>query len=277
MAQERSIKATFKGVDTMDGAGVKLKRIFGYYERPQFDPFLLFDHFGSDNPNDSIEGFPWHPHRGIETITYLLSGEVLHEDSLGNKGTLHAGDIQWMTAGSGIVHQEMPQCVDNALEGFQLWANMPAKDKMSTPRYQDIPAHSVPEVSIEGGMVRVLAGEYQKEMGPVSGISILPLYLDLHLEPNTPFTFPNTLDTNCIYIYRGSIKSGTHTLEKYNAALFTRGDSFTLISGAEGAHLLIIGGNQIKEKIAWRGPIVMNSEEDLTTAFNELNNDTFLK
>ncbi|MGL1901916.1 MAG: pirin family protein [Fibrobacterales bacterium] len=277
MSQKRSIKATFKGVDTMDGAGVKLKRIFGFYERPQFDPFLLFDHFGSDNPNDYIEGFPWHPHRGIETITYMLSGEVLHEDSLGNKGTLRAGDIQWMTAGSGIVHQEMPQRVDNALEGFQLWANMPAKNKMSPPRYQDIPAHFVPEVSIDGGMVRVLAGEYQDEMGPITGVSILPLYLDLQLEPNTQFTLSNTLDTNCIYIYRGSIESGIHSLEKFNAALFTRGDSFTLTSGSEGAKLLIIGGNQINEKIAWRGPIVMNSDDELITAFNELNNDTFLK
>ncbi len=277
VSKERSIKATFKAVKTSDGAGVSLLRIFGYYEKPQFDPFLLLDHFGSDNPDDYIEGFPWHPHRGIETITYMLSGEVTHEDSLGNKGTLKAGDIQWMTAGSGIVHQEMPQRVDEKMEGFQLWANIRAADKMMDPRYQDIPASTVPEVQVDGGVVRVLAGEYNESTGPISGVTIMPLYLDLHLEPNTSFTLNNSLDTNFLYVYRGSIVGDGKTIDTNHAALFTRGDHFTIQSGDTPTRLLIIGGNQINEKVAWKGPIVMNSDEELQTAFNELNANTFLK
>ncbi len=277
MSIERSIKATFKAVKTSDGAGVSLLRIFGYYEKPQFDPFLLLDHFGSDNPDEYIEGLPWHPHRGIETITYMLSGEVTHEDSLGNKGTLKAGDIQWMTAGSGIVHQEMPQRVDEKMEGFQLWANIRSADKMMDPRYQDIPASAVPEVTVDGGTVRVLAGEYEGTTGPISEITIMPLYLDLHLEPNTSFTLNNSLDTNFLYVYRGSIVGDDKTIGTNYAALFTRGDHFTIQSGETPARLLIVGGNQINEKVAWKGPIVMNSEEELRTAFQELNANTFLK
>lgn len=286
---------------TMEGAGVHLHRAFGFGDPSELDPFLLFDDFRNDDPALFAKGFPWHPHRGIETITYVLSGEVDHGDSLGNTGTLGAGDVQWMTAGSGIMHQEMPRGNDfGQMHGFQLWANLPSSLKMTAPRYQDVSSGDIPEiVDDDGTRVRVIVGEFWGRRGPVDGIAADPQYLDISLPPGVKKTLAvDTYRRAFAYVFEGkaafadaSAPSGV-LLEKEVAGeevnirdmsgnrtliRFGTGDEITVQAGAEGARFLLISGAPIQEPVAWHGPIVMNTREELMTAMTELRNGTFIK
>jgi len=270
------------GKPTVEGAGVRLLRVFGLQEVPRFDPFLLFDDFGSDNPDDYLSGFPWHPHRGIETVTYMFSGSVEHGDSLGNSGVISAGDIQWMTAGSGIIHQEMPQGVDDHLRGFQLWVNLPARSKMVAPRYQDIKADSIPEVSPHEGLrIKVIAGEIVGVRGPVQDVIAEPEYLDITLEPGADLEHPTT-PGHTVFAYavngRGKIgPGGAYELERGQLALFTDGDSVIARAEDVAFRFLLVSGRPLGEPVAWSGPIVMNTQEELAVAFQEYRTDTFIK
>ena len=282
MTQPRSIALLLTGKPTMEGAGVRLNRIFGHPEVPRFDPFLLLDDFGSDNPEDYIAGFPWHPHRGIETVTYMLSGEVEHGDSLGNEGVIGAGDVQWMTAGSGIIHQEMPQRIDDRLRGFQLWSNLPAASKMMAPRYRDVPAATIPEISPHEGLrIKVIAGEVAGIRGPVQDVVVEPEYLDVPLEPGADLEHPTaTGHTAFAYAIDGRGKvgpNGTHELGRGQLALFTNGSS--VLAGASDVpfRFLLVTGKPLGEAVAWSGPIVMNTREELATAFREYQEGTFIK
>lgn len=286
---------------TIEGAGVKLHRAFGFHDPRLVDPFLLFDDFRNDNPDDYRAGFPWHPHRGIETITYVLSGSVEHGDSLGNTGTLGAGDVQWMTAGSGIMHQEMPQGdAAGRMHGFQLWANLPSSLKMTEPRYQDISAAEIPEViDDDGTVVRVVVGEFWGKRGPVDGIAADPVYLDVSVPPGKRKTLPvDTYRTAFAYVFEGSgsfsdaskpfgvltekeidgreftirDRSGDRTL-----VLFDTGDEITVQAGEEGVRFLLVSGKPLQEPVAWHGPIVMNTREELIEAVNDLNAGTFIR
>ena len=278
----RKIVQVMHGKPTRDGAGVRLTRIFGFYEEGLLDPFLLLDFFGSDNPADFMAGFPWHPHRGMETVTYMLDGKVEHGDSMGNRGVIGRGDIQWMTAGSGIIHQEMPKSDGGRMYGFQLWVNLPASQKMIAPRYQDIPAKQVPEVLLDNDIrIKVLAGVFNGIKGPVEAIVADPGYLDITMPANTEFVIPvNPEHTVFAYIYEGEAlmdenrKSSLHAGE---GALFGEGPQIKALAGEKGARFILISGKPIREPIAWRGPIVMNTEKELDLAFKELREDTFIK
>jgi redox-sensitive bicupin YhaK (pirin superfamily) len=297
----RPVKATSEGQYTLEGAGVHLYRAFGFHKPREFDPFLLFDDFRNDDPRFYEKGFPWHPHRGIETITYVLDGEVEHGDSLGNKGVLGKGSVQWMTAGSGIMHQEMPR--GNAagkMHGFQLWANLPSSLKMTAPRYQDIQGSDIPEIiDDDGTKVKIVTGSFWGQRGPVDGIAADPLYLDVSVPPNTRKVLPvDTYANTFAYIFAGSASfrdaskpygvrvekevngeevnirdmSGNRTLVNFDT-----GNEIVVNSGPEGVRFLLISGQPLKEPVAWHGPIVMNTREELMQAFNELNNGTFIK
>jgi redox-sensitive bicupin YhaK (pirin superfamily) len=284
----------------LEGAGVHLHRGFGFGETAPYDPFLLFDDFRNDDPEKYKNGFPWHPHRGIETITYVLAGTVDHADSLGNRGALGAGDIQWMTAGSGIMHQEMPHGdPQGRMHGFQLWANLPAKHKMTKPRYQDVSAKDIPTVvDDDGTSVRILCGDFWGKQGPVEGIAAEPRYLDISLPANTTRTIPiETTRHAFAYIIAGSVRfrDGSDprairvedpmdhgkALDQYSGnrslVLFDQGDSIRVESGDEGGRFLLVSGEPIKEPVAWRGPIVMNTQEELGQAWRELKDGTFIK
>lgn len=283
MTHSRNIKKMLKGQSVMEGAGVRLRRIFGSNEVPMFDPFLLFDDFRATKPSDFIKGFPWHPHRGIETITYVLKGDVEHGDSMGNTGTISSGDVQWMTAGSGIIHQEMPKGDRNGhMEGFQLWANLPASNKMMPPRYRDIKAADIPEIQTENGIsIKIICGKLEHIEGPAKDIVIDPLYLDIAVPENTSYTTQTPFGHNFFaYIIDGS---GYFDPEKQSIA-----DNGTLVLFGDGAHItvntdalpvrfLLIGGRPLKEKVAWHGPIVMNTEKELEIAFDEYQKGTFIK
>ena len=281
MAQPRSVALLLTGKPTMEGAGVRLNRVFGYPEVPKFDPFLLLDDFGSDNPDDYIAGFPWHPHRGIETVTYMVSGEVEHGDSLGNKGVIGSGDLQWMTAGSGIVHQEMPQRVEDRLRGFQLWINLPAAAKMMAPRYRDVPADTIPVVSPHDGIkIKVIAGNVVGVRGPVMDFVADPEYLDITLEPGADLEHP-TIPDHTVFTYsidgRGEVgPNAGHTLERGQLALFTPGDSVQVKARDVPFRFLLVSGKPLGEPVAWSGPIVMNTREELATAFREYQEGTFI-
>lgn len=281
MGEIRKIDRIINGKYTSDGAGVKLRRVFGYHEVPLFDPFLLLDEFKSTNPDDYTAGFPWHPHRGIETVTYMVNGKVEHGDSLGNKGSIGAGDCQWMTAGSGIIHMEMPQ-KSEVMWGYQLWVNLPAKDKMTAPKYRDIRADTIPTVQIPAkGTVRILTGTYGGVKGPLEGISVEPAFLDVTLEPEQEFIYETENDrTLFAYIVDGMGLMEPDSKDAYstgNAILFTKGDKAVIHCGAEGLRVLLISGKPLNEEVAWGGPIVMNTEEELETAFREYRNGTFIK
>ena len=268
------------GQATVEGAGVRLKRIFGYPEVPRFDPFLLLDDFGSDNPDDYIAGFPWHPHRGIETVTYMVSGEVEHSDSLGNEGVIGAGDMQWMTAGSGIVHQEMPRRVDDHLRGFQLWVNLPAALKMTEPRYREVAAASIPTVSPHPGMtIKVIAGEMVGVRGPVQDVAVKPVYLDITLEPGADIEHPTpSSPTVFAYAVSGSGAVGPHSAHELRAgqlALFAPGGSVAAAAGDRQFRFLLVSGQPLGEPVAWSGPIVMNTREELATAFRDYQEGRF--
>lgn len=267
----------------MEGAGVRLKRAFGYAD-PWLDPFLLLDDFHSDNPNDYIAGFPWHPHRGIETITYMLHGKVEHGDSLGNGGIIQAGDVQWMTAGSGIIHQEMPKFSkdDTLLWGFQLWANLPALYKMMDPRYRDVKKSEIPDVTVNGNVTaKVVCGEVNGVKGPVQDIVTEPQYFDITIKPKATFTQPIKKGHNVFaYVIEGESyfdDKKEKLIGKENLIIFKDGDEILISTGTEKVRFLLISGKPLRESVAWRGPIVMNTEEELNLAFREYQDGTFLK
>lgn len=266
---------------TIEGAGVHLHRAFGYYEVPKYDPFLLLDDFGSDNPHDYIMGFPWHPHRGIETVTYVFAGSVKHKDSLGNAGEIGSGDIQWMTAGSGIIHEEMPQLFEGRMRGFQLWVNLPAADKMCDPRYQDIRANMVPEVAgPNGAKVKVICGAYGDAKGPVEDLAVRPEYLDVSLPAGATFEHAVPAEKNAfVYVVEGSATVGGDAKEipAEHVAHLGAGDGVTVTAGGQGARFLLVSGKPLGEPIAWYGPIVMNTDAEIRQAFAEFEAGTFVK
>ena len=297
----RPVKRISPSRPTMEGAGVRLRRAFGFGETADYDPFLLFDDFRNDRPDDYRAGFPWHPHRGIETITYVLAGTVEHGDSLGNRGTLGAGDVQWMTAGSGILHQEMPQGDGRGrMHGFQLWANLPSSLKMTSPRYQDVPGREIPEVTDDDGTsVRIVCGEFWGRRGPVDGIAADPCYLDIQVPAGRRRTL--AVDTSrqaFAYVFAGSGSfrdasapigvlserqvDGEEVLVREPAGdrslvLFGSGDEITVQAGDEGIRFLLVSGKPIREPVAWHGPIVMNTQEELVTAVSDLRRGTFIR
>jgi redox-sensitive bicupin YhaK (pirin superfamily) len=262
---------------TLEGAGVKLKRVLGNDEDSTLDPFLLLDHFGSDNPKDYIKGFPWHPHRGMETVTYMWAGEVEHGDSMGNKGVIKSGDIQWMTAGSGIIHQEMPQKYGGLMQGFQLWVNLPAKKKMVDPKYRGILKEQIPVVKKAGVKIKVIAGKADAIQGPVHDLAIDIEYFDVELASGKIFEHAtNKNDTVLAYVIEGSIEVQGKTIMEGQCIVFGEGD-FAKISSKNGSLFLYVSGKPLNEPVAWRGPIVMNTQEELDKAFEELEAGTFIK
>ena len=295
----RPIKQVITAKPVIEGAGVHLHRAFGFGQTSDFDPFLLFDDFRNDNPDAYRAGFPWHPHRGIETITYVLAGSVDHNDSLGNQGTLNAGDIQWMTAGRGILHQEMPKGdQQQRMHGFQLWANLPANAKMTTPRYQDVSATNIPQITDDDGThIRVICGDFWGQTGPVDGITADPRYLDVWVPPGLRKTLNLEMGRHGFaYIFEGSGQfrdasppqaiqtesvSGSpiipENIENRSLVLFGSGDAITVQAGEAGIRFLLISGKPIEEPVAWRGPIVMNTHEELQQAYKDLNNGTFVQ
>ncbi|NOR39058.1 MAG: pirin family protein [Candidatus Thorarchaeota archaeon] len=282
MVEIRGIRTVFRSKPTTEGAGVRLKRVFGYNEVELMDPFLLLDHFGSDNPDDYLKGFPWHPHRGIETITYMIEGQVKHEDSLGNSGTIESGDVQWMTAGSGIIHQEMPNRTDGMMMGFQLWANLPSSDKMMHPRYQGIKESEIPEVVTESGArVRIICGKLDGTCGPVSEIVTDPEYLDVIVPLGAEFTHSvKRGHTVFAYVFEGKgyfDQDKERLIESDHLVLFEDGEQIVATAGEEQLRFLLVSGMPIGEPIAWYGPIVMNNKEELDEAFREYRNGTFIK
>jgi quercetin 2,3-dioxygenase len=276
----RSVKNVFAGNRTRDGAGVRLTRVLGYHETKIFDPFLMLDYFKSENPDDYIRGFPWHPHRGIETVTYMLDGSIEHGDSMGNKGVIHGGDCQYMTAGSGIIHQEMP-LESSLLRGIQLWVNLPKKDKMIAPYYNDISAADIPVVDVGSVLVRVVCGEFGGVLGPVKGVSAKPRILDLEMSRRGEIEIDVPTD-DCVFafIFEGEVsfsKDGGKAYGEADAVLLEGGDRVFLKSNTESSRLLLLSGKPLNETIAWRGPIVMNTDEELEQAFSELENGTFVR
>jgi redox-sensitive bicupin YhaK (pirin superfamily) len=297
----RPVREEHAAQPTYEGAGVHLHRAFGFHDPSELDPFLLFDDFRNEDPRDYLRGFPWHPHRGIETITYVLAGAVEHGDSLGNTGTLRGGDVQWMTAGSGILHQEMPRGnAKGQMHGFQLWANLPADLKMTTPRYQDVKGKDIPELlEDDGTVIKVIVGSFGGKTGPVDGIAADPQYLDIYVPPNRRKSFKvDTYRRAFAYIFDGkgtfrdasrpqgvllekevngeevNIRdlSGDRTLVKFGT-----GDEVTVTAGPDGIRFLLISGAPIQEPVAWHGPIVMNTQAEIRQAMADLKNGTFIK
>jgi len=282
LKNQRKIKKILKSRSTLEGAGVRLQRVFGFHEVSLFDPFLLLDHFGSDNPDDYLAGFPWHPHRGIETITYMLEGEVEHEDSLGNKGVIKSGDVQWMTAGSGIIHQEMPNSSEGLMQGFQLWANLPARNKMMHPRYRDVKKAEIPEFAVnENVMVKIIAGEVNGTKGPVQDIITDPEYIDVEIKPEGLFKHPiKRGHTVFAYVFKGEgffDQKQNKMINEGSVVLFDDGDFVEISTKEKPVRFLLISGMPIGEPVAWYGPIVMNTEKELRVAFQEYRNNTFIK
>jgi quercetin 2,3-dioxygenase len=296
----RPVRDVRQSVPTMEGAGVQLRRAFGFGATSDFDPFLLLDDFRNENPNAYLAGFPWHPHRGIETITYVLAGTVEHGDSLGNRGQMGAGDVQWMTAGSGILHQEMPKGdPQGRMHGFQLWANLPSSLKMTAPRYQDISAADIPEATDDDGThVRVICGEFWGKRGPVEGVAAEPRYLDVSVPPGHKKRLPVDRANNAFaYVFAGS---GTFrdasdpqavmteqvggpndgrfdSVGNRSLVLFDRGDEIVVQAGDQGIRFLLVSGKPLEEPVAWRGPIVMNTDQELQQAYAELRSGTFIR
>ena len=298
---ERRATRIFRGRRTQDGAGVSLTRIFGFGNEEELDPFLLLDAFGSKDPREYLPGFPWHPHRGIETVTYLLEGSVRHGDSLGNAGVIGPGELQWMTAGSGIIHEEMPLASPNGVLGFQLWVNLPRTEKMKEPAYRGVLAGEVPRIRVPGGEVGVLAGDFGGVRGPVEGVARNPAYFEVRLEPAASLTLEApSEETAFIYVFEGSLaeagagdraragdrasvgagRAGDRARAGVGECLLFAApgedDKIGVVSGAEGARLIFARARPLREPIAWRGPIVMNSEEELDLAFSEFRSGTFV-
>jgi redox-sensitive bicupin YhaK (pirin superfamily) len=296
----RAVQRITQAQPALEGAGVHLRRAFGFGNTTDFDPFLLFDDFRNERPQDYLAGFPWHPHRGIETITYVLAGEVSHGDSLGNRGTLGSGDVQWMTAGRGILHQEMPRGdARGRMHGFQLWANLPSSLKMTAPRYQDVPSGEIPEVTDDDGtIVRVVCGEFWGKRGPVDGIAAEPRYLDVWVPPGVRKTLRVETSRHAFaYVFEGSgdfrdasplqeVRTERVTADdsvrleeagNRSLVLFDNGDEVVVRAGASGIRFLLVSGAPLGEPVAWRGPIVMNTDEELRQAFAELRDGTFIR
>ena len=296
----RPIKRLIKSKPTLEGAGVHLHRAFGFGNTSEFDPFLLLDDFRNDRPEDYLAGFPWHPHRGIETITYVLAGTVEHGDSLGNKGAIAAGDVQWMTAGRGIIHQEMPKGDrDGRMHGFQLWGNLPASLKMTEPRYQEVKSADVPEIADDDGTrVRIVCGSFWGKSGPVDRVAADPIYLDVSVPAGRRRTLPVEMTRHAFaYVFAGAGKfcNASEPLavptegvgwadtappagaENRTLVLFDRGDEVIVQAGDEGIRFLLVSGKPFGEPVAWYGPIVMNTQEQLRQAFDELKRGTFLQ
>jgi redox-sensitive bicupin YhaK (pirin superfamily) len=280
----RPVSQTLRARPTTEGAGVRLHRVFGFGQTEPFDPFLLLDDFRSDRPEDWRAGFPWHPHRGIETITYVLAGSVEHQDSLGNRGVIGSGDVQWMTAGRGIIHQEMPKG-DPAgrVYGFQLWANLPARLKMTAPRYQEVKAADIPLVTTEeGARIRVVCGSVLGTRGPVEGVAANPTFLDVTLPPGTSVALPTAADhTAFAYAIAGDGRFAADTPQPSPAtngtlSLFGPGDRITATASGAEWRFLFASGRPLREPVAWRGPVVMNTREELDRAFREIEQGTFL-
>lgn len=276
----RKIKLIKTAVPTLEGAGVHLQRVFGYHDIPLFDPFLMMDDFRNDEPKDYLPGFPWHPHRGIETITYMLEGSAEHGDSIGNSGVISKGDVQWMTAGSGIIHQEMPKPdAQGRMYGFQLWANLPAQSKMIAPRYRDIKARQIPVVmDPQGAEVKLICGAYLGHKAPVDDIIIQPQYWDVNGYPERELHFPAAAGHTCfIYCYAGDAMVSDTKIGNHQAVLFEDGEGITLHTGSQGIRFLYLLGKPLGEPIAWGGPIVMNTREELREAFADLDRGSFIK
>ena len=296
----RSIVHRFQGESTMEGAGVRLRRQFGNSEVPLLDPFLLLDNFGSTKPAEYLKGFPWHPHRGMETITYVLAGDVEHRDSLGNQGVIGAGDVQWMSAGSGIIHQEMPKGdARGAMYGFQLWANLPSALKMTPPRYQEVKSTDIPQITDDDGThVRLICGSFWGKKGPVDGIAADPVYIDVSVAPGRRKALPVSTTRHAFaYVFAGSGKfcnasdplavptepvgwaDTSPPLEADNRSLvlFDSGDEVVVQAGEEGIRFLLVSGKPLEEPVAWYGPIVMNTQAELQQAFAELRSGSFIK
>ena len=300
MDKTRKIRKVVKGRPVLEGAGVRLKRLFGFNKGAEFDPFLLLDDFRAEDPGDYLKGFPWHPHRGIETITYILDGRVEHGDSMGNQGVIGPGDVQWMTAGSGIIHQEMPKGDEmGRMEGFQLWANLPASHKMMDPRYRDVKSDQIPTVSAaNGAVIRIICGEVGGSKGPVRDIVTDPEYLDVTVPGGTEVTH-RTRPGRTVFAYviggRGRFCRETnpfsYEVEGRNyfdiernpfaadgdLVLFTDGEEIAVATETEPVRFLLMAGKPIGEPVAWYGPIVMNTQEELRIAFEEYENGTFIK
>jgi quercetin 2,3-dioxygenase len=296
----RPVKQIIQPKATIEGAGVKLQRAFGFGKTKEFDPFLLLDDFRNEHPEDYERGFPWHPHRGIETITYVLAGSVEHQDSLGNRGKMTTGDVQWMTAGSGIMHQEMPHGDPRGrMHGFQLWANLPRSLKMTDPRYQDIPSNAIPEVTDDDGTkVRIICGEFWGKKGPVEGVAADPQYLDVWVEPGKKKRLKMDVTRNAFaYVFagEGTFRDASEGLavltesavdpnaqpeydaKNHSLVLFDRGDEIVVQAGPEGMRFLLVSGKPLEEPVAWYGPIVMNTDGELKQAMAELHGGTFIK
>ncbi len=281
MKKIRGIERIWSCSPTLEGAGVRLCRAFGYNEARTLDPFLLLDDFHSENPRDYVNGFPWHPHRGIETVTYMISGSVEHGDSLGNSGRINSGDVQWMTAGSGIIHQEMPQPYDGMFQGFQLWVNLPRAHKMMAPRYREVKAGELAVVDAGGGVtVRIIAGEMGGKMGPVRDLVVECEYFDVEMRAGAAFELPVRDGNNAIaYIYAGEARvgAGEDVAGARSLVHFKDMGDMRIVASGKGARALVAAGRPLREPIAWRGPIVMNTEEELATAFEEYMNGTFIR
>lgn len=275
-----TIKKVVTGQRKTDGAGVNLVRVIGYYDVKDFDPFLMLDAFDSTDPADYTKGFPWHPHRGIETVTYLISGDIEHGDSLGNKGSILDGDCQWMTAGSGILHQEMPKACKHML-GAQLWINLPAKDKMVPPEYRDILSKNVPVVDENGSKVRIICGTYKGVPGAIQGDYVKPVYMDVELKANAEWEFDTEKDSTLfLYIVHGEgffEPNGEEYISEKHAILFNEGNTLKVKSKGKGIRFLLMSGTPLRESIAWGGPIVMNTKEELDQAFKDLDEGNFIK
>ncbi len=296
----RPVKRIVSSKPTLEGAGVHLRRAFGFGDTTEFDPFLLLDDFRNDRPAEYLAGFPWHPHRGIETITYVLAGSVEHGDSLGNRGNLGAGDVQWMTAGRGILHQEMPQGDEKGrMHGFQLWANLPSSLKMTAPRYQDIPSGAIPEVTDDDGTrARIICGEFWGRRGPVEGVATDPAYVDISVPPGTRKRLAIDVTRNAFaYVFAGSgtfrdasepravltehtavpEAAPTYDATNHSLVLFDRGDEIVVQAGPDGIRFLLVSGRPLEEPVAWYGPIVMNTPDELQRAMAELRDGTFIR
>lgn len=279
MASLRQVSAVLDPRPTVDGAGVKLNRVFGHLQLPSLDPFLLLDAFGSRNPADYLAGFPWHPHRGMETVTYMLSGEVEHQDSLRNKGTIKSGDLQWMTAGSGIIHQEMPLRFDGLMRGMQLWVNLPHTEKMTEPKYRDVVHRDVPTAHLGDGVsAKVIAGSVGGVKGPVNDLSADINYFHFSLKPRKSVEFSLPKSHNAfVFLLNGGGQFGKTGIEEGHLGVFGSGETVSVQAQDKPLDFMLASGEPLGEPVAWGGPIVMNTEDELRTAFRELEEGTFIK
>src|SRR5581483_7556965 len=276
IANMRTLQRVIRSIPASDGAGVKLRRSLGQSNGARLDPFLMLDEFSSDDAADYIAGFPDHPHRGFETVTYILDGHMLHQDHLGNRGDLKSGGVQWMTAGRGIIHSEMPQQDRGRMRGFQLWINLPAREKMKAAGYRDLQASDIPEAALPGGgLVRVIAGEYGETAGPISGLSTEPVYLDVHLPAGATFSHaPKNGHNAFVYPYEGSVRIGSTALPSHSAGVLSAEGEVEATAGAEGARFLLLAGKPLNEPIVQYGPFVMNTREEIEQAIRDYQNGT---